>query len=113
MGQGFQFVPGHGMVPLGESVPTSSTPQAPIAMSAPPRERETEPLTKTTSTLHFDPSRPMTGKELLTVAKARVKEIDRQLRAMPILQAERTQLAALIVAASPRKPKSAPRGSQH
>lgn len=103
MGQGFQYVPGAGLVPLGESVPTSSAPQAPVAVTAPPREPESP--AKPAIAVRFDPTHPMTGGELLAVAKARVKEIDRQLRAMPILQSERAQLSSLIIAAESARPK--------
>jgi hypothetical protein len=47
----------------------------------------------------FDPSKPITGAQLFAAAKARIKEIDRQLRSVPALQTERAQLAALMQAA--------------
>ena len=56
----------------------------------------------------FDPSRPLTGKDLLGHITARIAEIDRQLRNVPALQSERAQLGALLLAASPKKRRAAP-----
>lgn len=48
----------------------------------------------------LSPGKPMTGRDLMQLAKARVQEIDRQLRSVPALQRERAQLQALVLAAS-------------
>ena len=110
MGQGFQFVPGIGPVPLGESVPVSTDAMPPVATMAAtktPQAVEAAPVVSSA----IDPRKPLTGRQLLGIAKARVKEIDRQLRAMPALQHERAQLSALIHAA--QLPKAPRQGTTH
>lgn len=59
------------------------------------------------------PGKPMTGRQLVALARARVREIDQILRGMPSLQAERAQLSALILAAAPRPPVKAERRAPH
>jgi hypothetical protein len=104
---GFQFTPA-GLLRLDEPVPqwcltgemapcgagivkaiesrgdvASKPAPAPVVASAPAR----------------NPNVPLTGKEIVSLTKARVKEIDRQLKAMPALIVEREALRALLVAA--------------
>lgn len=51
----------------------------------------------------FDPTKPLTGKQLMTAARRRIKEIDKILRNVDALKLERSQLSALIAAATKRK----------
>ena len=107
-----QWVPGVGLVSLDESVPITTDAQAPVVVVAKPVDRAVD-----TSAHHLrvvDATKPLTGREIRAMAVARVREISRILRAMPQLEAERDQLTALILAASPhRKTKRAASGDHH
>src|SRR6185312_14859698 len=63
-------VPVRPLVAMAATAPTSAPPQSPPSPT-------------------FDLGKPLTGRQLLTVAKARVKELDRMLRQVPAIQAER------------------------
>jgi len=79
--------------PVERITPTYPTGAAPIAASAPAR----------TSTL-LDPGKPLTGKQLVAVAKARIRELDRMLKQVPAIEAERAELLRLVDAAKATKP---------
>ena len=110
---GFQFTPA-GIIPLDQKAPDFGDE---VAGGAAPRQRAPDPEpeapaksaepTKIVPGQYqtFDPTKPLTGRELLAQAKARVKEIDRQLRSVPALQAERARLTALIEAAKAAVPR--------
>ena len=106
---GFQFTP-FGILPLNASVPqpsaefvapsvvhrqsgeqTSVSPALPQLPAARPVVGSAQ--------ARLDPSRPLTGGQLMAVAKARVKELDKILRQVPALEAERAGLQRLIDAA--------------
>ena len=105
--QGFQFTPA-GVIPLGEKAPDFGEH---IAGGAVPLQAEADAAAAQPTKIvpgrypTFDPTKPLTGRELVAQAKARVKEIDRQLRAMPALQNERARLTALLDAAKAAIPR--------
>lgn len=110
----FQYTP-FGIIPYGEPVPSTgesvnhaSGETVRVAVSAPssPRASATQSPSASVIAPAFDPSKPLTGAQLFAAARARIKEIDRQLRSVPALQLERAQLSALMLAAkSTRKPR--------
>ena len=71
------------------------------------------PAPVTAQAVRAKSDKPMTGRQLVAMARARVREIDHILRGMPSLQAERAQLSALILAASPRPLAKAERRAPH
>lgn len=104
---GFEFTPA-GILPLGQSQnlqvgredvappvvkPPSTMPQI-AGAATPPATVVTGP-----AMLPAKGDKPLTARELLTLARARIKEIDRQLRNVPALQTERASLQGLISAA--------------
>lgn len=107
---GFQYTP-FGLFPLDAPVPTatdtmpSSTPSA--VAEAVIAQIERAPRVEQLS-LRVEPApvardKPVTGRDILRMAKARVKEIDKTLRAVPALEAERAEMQRLIDAAT-KKP---------
>lgn len=53
----------------------------------------------------LDPGKPLTGREIMQIAKARIQEIGRLLKSVPALQQERAQLQSLVLAASSQTKK--------
>jgi hypothetical protein len=114
-GHCFQFTPG-GVIPYGEPV-ISTGEQVHNASAESVKEIAHGPLSVTPQSTSrivstpvsvsppaaIDPSRPLTGAQLFAGARARIREIDRQLRAVPALQSERAQLAALMLAAKSQR----------
>ena len=100
MSNGYQFTP-FGMFPLGAPVPDAGD----AVVGATARVETPEPVRQIQATKpaasSFDPGKPLTGKQLVAVARARIKELDKILRAVPALQEERSSLASLILAATP------------
>jgi hypothetical protein len=101
-GGGFQFTP-FGVFPLGADIPVTSemVPGAIIQGAEPDRLVAAPVAARPPAVLTIDPGKPLTGKQLFAMAKARITEIDRQLRTVPALQSERAQLSALMLAAKP------------
>jgi hypothetical protein len=111
---GFQFTP-MGMIPLGAPIPAMPDEVAPgfaptsdlatiVEASAPPCLAPTG--RPGAAPVAIQATKPITGRELLKAAKARVRELDKILRTMPALKAEREAMQRLVDAASPvRRPK--------
>lgn len=113
MSNGFQFTP-FGVFPLGASVPAMEpeaiAPGGAAVVEAVHQQAQQQPeaarllgAAKRLATQPLDPGRPLTGRELMTQAKARIRAIDALLRGVPKLQAERASLARLVQAAAPQK----------
>jgi len=113
-GQGFQFTP-YGILPLGAAPPVQSDEPAPsIVQPAPQVERVVPtyaPARPLTGVADAKPSavavpqagltadKPLTAKQLKKVAKARIRQLDKILKQMPALEAERASLKRIIDAA--------------
>lgn len=99
---GFQYTP-FGILPLDASVPTAGDTVMPGAVASaeaatvetPAARQAPAPATAARA------AGPITGKQILGLARDRIREIDRLLRAVPALQAERASLQSLVRAATP------------
>ena len=117
----FQYTP-FGILPAGAQIPSirfdepapAGKAMEAVASARPPTSPPPNPThilmpvlpSPSTARFTIDPGQPLTGKQLMAGAKARIKEIDRQLRNVPALQSERAQLTALVLAATlPRRPR--------
>ena len=110
---GLQFTP-FGVIKIGDPIPvqpTGDTAGATARVEAPRAEAPRVVAAPMAPALR--PDKPLDGREIARLVKARIKAIDTILRGVPALQAERAQLAALLLAASPRKPKRQPAGGAH
>ena len=104
---GFEF--SHmGIVPLGTPYMAVSSDPIPgglaldRAFAAPPvsAPAQSAPAAPATAQTASSPAQqgPLKGAQLKQMAKARIKEIDKILRAMPALQEERAELSGLLAA---------------
>lgn len=108
-GSGFQFTP-YGIFPLGVPVPTAGDEvmgaTAAVETTEAPEPPASSAQKSSAPALRFDPGKPLTGKQIAAMARARIRELDAILRTVPALQAERSSLATLLLAAkTPRKRK--------
>lgn len=114
-GHGYQFTP-FGILPLGAAPPAlgdvvsggtaevprpADGPQAATTQVTRDQGAPAKPAVKAAA--GFDPKKPITGRQIVSQARARVREIDRTLRKVDDLRAERASLSALIAAATTRK----------
>ena len=105
----FQFTP-FGVIPIGAPVPETATDHVAGANPyvAPPVERVQVPDYRTalpTAATNAKPAGPLTGKQIAAQCKARIKELDKALAAVPAMQAERTYLRQLLAAAAAKGKK--------
>lgn len=128
MSGGVQFTP-FGMIPLGAPIPQADE-VSPGAVPVTPRSAPSEVIVPMYAPVRPDPSqtpfamppmaaepsahrttpvtpvaKPVTGRELLKAARARVRELDKILRTMPALKAERDAMQRLVDAATPKRPR--------
>lgn len=108
-GHAFQFTP-MGIIPMGQAAPQlgDAVMGGTARVEGPPPEvvRPTygAPLAKTGKAAEkFDATKPLTGKQLVQMARSRMREIDKQLSKVDGLREERSSLASLVAAATTRK----------
>lgn len=107
---GFQYTP-FGVFPLDTAVPTA-TDTMPSALPSvvaesviaqldrAPRVESVSLSNRLPEPARVPRDKPVTGRDILRMARARVKEIDKALRAVPTLEAERAEMQRLIDAAT-------------
>lgn len=96
--QGEEVAPG--IAHSARAVTQASQPQIARSVSTPPTPSAAKAVDAKTL---LSAGAPVTGKQLMAAAKARVKELDRLLRQVPALEAERASLLRLIQAAQPTR----------
>lgn len=107
---GFEFTP-FGIVPLGTPMhAVGDQMMAPVIRSLPESTeaviaQASPPVTKLTAPVKVTPTKPVTGKDILRMAKARVKDIDKLLSAVPALEMERAAMQRLVDAANAKPGK--------
>jgi hypothetical protein len=107
----FQYTP-FGIIPLGAAIPTDAGVTEPAPAASPraaPMRAQTEIAVSDLHDRNSAPppktDKPVTGKQLAAAAKARIRELDKYLAAVPAVEAERAGLARLLdaYAAAPTK----------
>lgn len=115
-GQGFEFTP-LGIVPIGSAVnvgdqvsggvvPRTTAVQIdsePPSPALPSRALSSLATPRLTGLQDNVASKPLDGKRISALIKARLKELDKLLAAVPALERERSSLKALLAAAAPSK----------
>jgi hypothetical protein len=105
---GFQFTPG-GIVPLGAPVPAMTEDAAggfvPASAERPAERDVSAPAAARHAAVVAPSDQPLTGKQILALAKARMRVIAKTLAAVPALERERESLRLLVAAATQQKPR--------
>lgn len=103
---GYQFTPG-GIIPLGQAAAAAGAGDEPspavVPLAAP--ALDASPPKNAPPPNAFDASKPLTGKQIAAMARARLREVERTLASVPALERERDGLRHILESLAPRRAK--------